>query len=184
MESERTLNNKLAKLVDLVKESNHIVVLTGAGVSTSAGIPDFRGPKGIWTEEERTKKGQKGGRKKQKGKAKKRKGEKDTGAKEDAAAAASAAADGNACANGEGAKDREEKVSVFYNSPSRSTANSSLKRRRSEDGNDGRAGDADVNRSGHDKEASLSPAAAPVPSFESAKPTFTHRGKYLLDARV
>eukprot|EP00562_Extubocellulus_spinifer_P033049 CAMPEP_0178685162 /NCGR_PEP_ID=MMETSP0699-20121125/3231_1 /TAXON_ID=265572 /ORGANISM="Extubocellulus spinifer, Strain CCMP396" /LENGTH=430 /DNA_ID=CAMNT_0020329887 /DNA_START=45 /DNA_END=1337 /DNA_ORIENTATION=- len=172
VESERTLNNKLAKLVDLVKESNHIVVLTGAGVSTSAGIPDFRGPKGIWTEEERTKKAKKGGRKKRKGKgkAKKRRGEKDTtGAKEEDAASASAAADGSACANGEGAKDGEEKVSVFYNSPSRSAS----KRKRSEDGNGGDTGDTDVNRVGSNSEAA--PAAATVPSFESAKPTFTHR---------
>ena len=34
---------------DLVRDARRIVVLTGAGISTDSGIPDFRGPDGVWT---------------------------------------------------------------------------------------------------------------------------------------
>src|SRR5215470_10695307 len=35
-------------LVDLLGSARRILVFTGAGVSTGSGIPDFRGPNGIW----------------------------------------------------------------------------------------------------------------------------------------
>ncbi len=36
------------ELNQYIKKANNIVVFTGAGISTESGIPDFRGPQGIW----------------------------------------------------------------------------------------------------------------------------------------
>jgi NAD-dependent deacetylase len=39
-----------AELASLIRERQPVVVLTGAGVSTESGIPDFRSPTGIWAD--------------------------------------------------------------------------------------------------------------------------------------
>src|SRR5438270_3946597 len=39
-----------AALAALIRERQPCVVLTGAGVSTESGIPDFRSPTGIWAQ--------------------------------------------------------------------------------------------------------------------------------------
>jgi mono-ADP-ribosyltransferase sirtuin 6 len=55
-DSSRALTMKVNKLHQLIQTSRSIVVMTGAGISTAAGIADFRGPKGVWTlEKERDK---------------------------------------------------------------------------------------------------------------------------------
>ena len=42
-------HDQITRARDLVAAALRIVVLTGAGISTESGIPDFRGPHGVWT---------------------------------------------------------------------------------------------------------------------------------------
>jgi NAD-dependent deacetylase len=44
------LGNAVAELQDLVQNAGIIVPFTGAGISTECGIPDFRSPGGLWTQ--------------------------------------------------------------------------------------------------------------------------------------
>jgi len=42
------MDDLISQGVDLICESDKILVFTGAGLSTESGIPDFRSPGGIW----------------------------------------------------------------------------------------------------------------------------------------
>ncbi len=45
------MTNDLARFATLVRDARRGVAFTGAGISTESGIPDFRGPQGVWNTE-------------------------------------------------------------------------------------------------------------------------------------
>lgn len=50
-DTRRVRAMEMGKLVKLVSQAQHLVIHTGAGISTACGIRDFRGPNGVWTRE-------------------------------------------------------------------------------------------------------------------------------------
>ena len=49
MTREQPLEQHIGTIARWIIECEHIVAFTGAGISTDSGIPDFRGPEGVWT---------------------------------------------------------------------------------------------------------------------------------------
>jgi NAD-dependent deacetylase len=45
----RPVNTAVADAARVLKPARKILVFSGAGISTESGIPDFRGPNGLWT---------------------------------------------------------------------------------------------------------------------------------------
>jgi NAD-dependent deacetylase len=46
---DRKLESQIEELAALIRSASYLVAFSGAGISTESGIPDFRGPQGIWT---------------------------------------------------------------------------------------------------------------------------------------
>ena len=49
----QTLQERIEILAGWMFESERIVLFTGAGISTDSGLPDFRGPDGVWTRKDK-----------------------------------------------------------------------------------------------------------------------------------
>ena len=49
MTEEQRHQQHIETIARWIAGSKHIVAFTGAGISTDSGIPDFRGPQGVWT---------------------------------------------------------------------------------------------------------------------------------------
>ncbi len=47
------LESRVQTLVEWMSAADKLVVFTGAGISTDSGVPDFRGPDGVWTRKDK-----------------------------------------------------------------------------------------------------------------------------------
>ncbi|MCY3414036.1 MAG: hypothetical protein INQ03_20500 [Candidatus Heimdallarchaeota archaeon] len=43
------MNSILVEVSAIIADSKYLVIFTGAGISTPSGLPDYRGPEGVWT---------------------------------------------------------------------------------------------------------------------------------------
>jgi mono-ADP-ribosyltransferase sirtuin 6 len=49
MLKQQRLEQHIERIARWIVKCEHLVAFTGAGISTDSGIPDFRGPDGVWT---------------------------------------------------------------------------------------------------------------------------------------
>ncbi len=53
MNSQQSMQERIEQAAELIRSSRHVVVLTGAGISTPSGIPDFRTQEtGLWSKDD------------------------------------------------------------------------------------------------------------------------------------
>src|SRR5579859_7322748 len=48
---QRSFEEQLHDAIELIQPARRLVALTGAGISTESGIPDFRSPGSIWQQQ-------------------------------------------------------------------------------------------------------------------------------------
>ncbi|MEM2870730.1 MAG: Sir2 family NAD-dependent protein deacetylase [Thermoplasmata archaeon] len=49
MNRELSFQERVTLAAEWIRDSRKLVVFTGAGISTESGVPDYRGPDGVWT---------------------------------------------------------------------------------------------------------------------------------------